>query len=254
MANRRQLWFEIAVVFSLSLGASALYSIVALIAKLTAETTLAQQQTTINRSLSEREWLDFTYQFLGFALGLAPVALVVFLIYKESGKLRESFSSLGWQQPGRLSDLSRGFLLTAAIGIPGIGLYLSSLALGINSQVVPADLNKYWWTAPILLLLALKAALLEEFLVVGYLFNRLQLLGWSSNRIIAVSALFRASYHLYQGFGGFIGALVMGFIFGWVYKKYGRLQILVFAHFLLDAFAFVGYSLLVPQLNQLLAG
>ena len=31
----------------------------------------------------------------------------------------------------------------------------------------------------------------------------------------------RGSYHLYQGFGGFLGNLVMGVVFGWFYTRTG---------------------------------
>ena len=37
--------------------------------------------------------------------------------------------------------------------------------------------------------------------------------------VIVTSALIRGSYHLYQGFGGFVGNVVMGVIFGWFYTR-----------------------------------
>ena len=55
------------------------------------------------------------------------------------------------------------------------------------------------------------------------------------------AALLRGSYHLYQGFGAFIGNFAMGIAFGWLYTRFGRLLPLVIAHFLLDAAIFVGY-------------
>jgi membrane protease YdiL (CAAX protease family) len=61
---------------------------------------------------------------------------------------------------------------------------------------------------------------------------------------ILISATIRGSYHLYQGFGGFIGNFVMGMVFGWAYKKWGRVMPLVLAHFILDAVSFVGYALI----------
>ena len=48
--RRRRLAWEIAIVLGLSLGASAVYSIVSLVAKLTAESSLASQSTSLNAS------------------------------------------------------------------------------------------------------------------------------------------------------------------------------------------------------------
>jgi membrane protease YdiL (CAAX protease family) len=91
---------------------------------------------------------------------------------------------------------------------------------------------------------ALRAALQEEVIVVGYLFTRLDELRWRPWLVVAASALLRGSYHLYQGFGGFVGNAIMGVVFGLVYRRFGRVAPLVVAHFLLDLVSFVGYDLL----------
>ena len=237
--SKLRIKIELAVVFALSLGASAIYSIVSILARLTDETSLAQQTATINRQLSDREWLDFSYQFLGIAFGLAPVALVLFLLWEKKSS---PFKTIGLDllRPGR--DLWRGMWLAAVIGIPGLGLYLASRQLGISAEVIPAALGEYWWTVPMLLFAAVRASLLEEVIVVGYLFNRLSRLGFSIYSQIVISASLRASYHLYQGFGGFIGNFVMGLLFGYLYQRWGRVMPLVVAHFVLDAAIFVGYA------------
>ena len=80
-STKRRIQIELGIVFALSLGASAIYSVVSLLAKLTAPEGLANQTATINRQLSEREWLDLSYQLLGIVFGLAPVALVLFLLW-----------------------------------------------------------------------------------------------------------------------------------------------------------------------------
>lgn len=66
-----------------------------------------------------------------------------------------------------------------------------------------------------------------------------------------MSALIRGAYHLYQGFGGFLGNLVMGLVFGLVYRRTGRVGPLIVAHTLLDVVAFVGYALLRGHLSWL---
>lgn len=87
--------------------------------------------------------------------------------------------------------------------------------------------------------------------MVGYLFARWRQAGWSTWPVIATSALIRGTYHLYQGFGGFAGNIVMGLVFGWIYTRTRRVMPLVVAHTLLDVTAFVGYTLLKSHLDWL---
>lgn len=239
---------------ALSFGASGVYAVVNIVERMTREVALSSQTATINRPLNERAGFDLTYQLLGFLFGLAPVFLVAFLLWREN---RPHLHGLGLGRPcgnaavGTFGARSRwwisesgwGFALAAAIGIPGLGFYVFAKTIGINATVVPTVLDAYWWTVPILILQALRAALGEELIVVAYLFNRLRLLGVGATGIIIASALLRGSYHLYQGFGGFIGNVIMGLLFAWVYNKYGRALPLIVAHWLLDIVSFVGYPL-----------
>jgi membrane protease YdiL (CAAX protease family) len=246
--DKLRIKLELAIVLALSLGASAIYSIISIVARLTVETSLAQQTATINRQLSDRQWLDFSYQFLGIALGLAPVALVLYLLW-EKKKSPFGLIGLNLSEPGR--DIWRGTWIAALIGIPGLGLYLVSRQLGISAEVIPAAVGEYWWAIPMLLFVAVRASLIEEVIVIGYFFNRLSRLGFSIRSQILLSALLRGSYHLYQGFGGFIGNFFMGLLFGYLYQRWGRVMPLVVAHFLLDAAIFVGYAALKDVLTFL---
>ena len=240
--SRVRLRWEIVIVLGLSLGASAVYSIVSIIARLTEEVALGDQSATINGSQSTREWLDFTYQFLGIVFALFPVALVLYLLWQPG---RSAFRRLGvdFTEPRR--DLLRGGGLLLLIGIPGLGLYLAGRALGFTVAVVPSPLDTFWWTIPILVFSALRSALSEELIVVGYLFTRLRELGWNAWTIIVSAALLRGSYHLYQGIGPFVGDALMGVVLGWCYLRWGRVMPLVIAHWVLDILSFVGYPLAV---------
>ncbi|MEJ1091021.1 CPBP family intramembrane glutamic endopeptidase [Microbacterium istanbulense] len=233
-----RLWWEIAIVLALSLGQSAVYSIVQLAYRLTDTTPLAEQTTTLNPSRSDRELFDLIYQVLSIGFALVPVLLVCFLLWRSS---RPHLGALGLDgtKPGR--DIGSGVLLVLAIGIPGLGLYLAGRALGLFVAVNPGGLDAHWWTVPILLLSAARASLVEEVIVLGYLFARLRLLGWGPWPIIIATSILRASYHLYQGPGAFIGNLAMGLLFGWLYARSGRLLPFLVAHFVIDATAFVGY-------------
>lgn len=236
--TRRRLWSELLIVLGLSLGASAVYSVVAILNRLTQEAALSQQTATLNRSLSEREIFDLVYQLLAVFFGLMPVALVAFLLW-QSAKPHLGKLGIDFLHPAR--DTASGLGLALIIGIPGIALYLLSRTVGINVQVIPTALDEHWWTIPVLLLSAARAGITEEVIVVGYLFSRLATLGWGRWTIILSTALLRGTYHLYQGFGAFLGNIAMGILFGWLYSRYKRLLPLVIAHAIIDAAVFVGY-------------
>lgn len=223
---------------ALGLGQSAVYAIVQLAYRLTDATPLAQQTTTLNPSRSDREVFDLVYQLLSIGFSIVPVLLVCFLLWQRS---RPHLGALGLdgRRPGR--DAGAGMLLVLAIGIPGLALYLGGRALGLFVAVNPAGLDAHWWTVPVLLLSAARASLQEEVVVLGYLFARLRTLGWGPWPIIVATSVLRATYHLYQGPGAFVGNLAMGLLFGWLFSRSGRLLPFLVAHFLIDAAAFVGY-------------
>ncbi|HEU5108493.1 MAG TPA: CPBP family intramembrane glutamic endopeptidase, partial [Micromonosporaceae bacterium] len=117
--------------------------------------------------------------------------------------------------------------------------------------VIPASLPDLWWAVPVLVLAATQNALLEEIVVVGYLLTRLRELGWRIAPAVATSALLRGAYHLYQGFGAFVGNAIMGVVFALFYLRTRRVLPLVIAHTLLDVVAFVGYTLLRDRVSWL---
>jgi membrane protease YdiL (CAAX protease family) len=244
----RQIRWEIFVVFAVSLGASGLYAFVSLIGSLTAPKALGQQQAVLNGSLAPgRPLLDLFLQLTNLVIGFAPVALVFYLMYRSG----EGPSDLGLDtsQPGR--DLLKGVILAAVIGGSGLGLYLAAYKLGFALNVVAESLPAVWWRIPVLVLSAAHNGILEEIVVLGYLLNRLDQLGMRPSRAIALSAVLRGSYHLYQGFGGFIGNAIMGVIFGILYKRWGRVTPMIIAHTLIDTGAFVGYATLHGHVSWL---
>lgn len=237
--SRNRLKIEILLVLGLSLGASAAYSIVSIVNRLTQKIALSQQTATINGSLSDRPTFDLIYQLMALFFDLVPVALVIFLLWNSS---RPHLTRLGIDGFRPRRDGVTGLGLALVIGIPGIAVYLGGKALGITVNVVPTALDTYWWTVPVLVLSAVRAGLQEEIIVIGYLFERLRQLGWGRWRILVLTSVLRGSYHLYQGIGAFIGNFAMGLLFGWLYQRNGRLVPLIIAHAIIDIAIFVGYS------------
>ena len=229
---------EILLVLGLSLGQSAIYSVLSIIRSLT-QGPLNQQTTTINNSVTpERPWLDLAYQVAGIAFPLVPVGVALYLLWQTGDRARIGFDL---RRPG--FDLGRGFFAAAIIGIPGLVFYVAARELGFNTNVAPANLAENWWTIPVLAGYAVMNGVLEEVIMLGFLFVRFEQLKLGPWTGIVISALIRGSYHLYQGFGGFIGNVVMGLVFGWAYQRYGRSLPLIVAHWLLDIVSFLGFPL-----------
>lgn len=246
--TRRLIAFEVVAVLAVSLGRSAVSAFIDLMGSLTARKALSAQHATLNASAAPgRPWLDLSYQVYGIAFGLAPVLLVAYLLAREGASLR----TLGVDRTRPWWDLGRGAAVAAVIGGTGLGLYLAAHAAGAALTVVPTTLPAVWWRIPVLIASAFQNAALEEVVVLGYLLRRFDQAGWSPARADAVSAVIRGSYHLYQGFGGFIGNLVMGLIFARLYRRWGRVMPLLLAHGLIDTAAFVGYVLLAPHVSWL---
>jgi membrane protease YdiL (CAAX protease family) len=226
---------EVLVVLSLSILRPAAFAILSLLeAPIAGVVVAAADQSN-----------EFTRQLLGFVFALAPAFLVVHLV-RRSG---EGVAAIGLGADRPTFDLSRGVVVAVVVGIAGIGVYLGAVELGVNRFVVPVPPLGHWWTIPALVLNAVEAGIVEEVIVLGYLITRLQQLSWSAAVAVGASALLRGSYHLYQGWGGFVGNLAMGALFGFLFLRWGRRTWpFVVAHVLLDVGAGVGFILFRDRL------
>jgi len=248
LQRRRVLRSEVLLVLAVSVGASALYAGLSLLRKLLAPIPLSQTQANLNGSyVPDQPWLDLAYQLVNVALGVVPALLALHLLARD--RIPPSALGMDRDRPGR--DLAGGALLAAAIGIPGLLLYLAAHALGLSATVVPSSLPDVWWRVPVLILSAVMNSVLEEVVVVGYLVTRLRQLGRSAVWAVGLAALLRGAYHLYQGFGAFVGNALMGVVFGWFFARTGRLLPLIIAHTILDVVAFVGYTALSGHVSWL---
>ncbi len=218
---------EILVVLAVSVLASAASAILSLFE--------APIKGTVVAAASQNPL--FARQLLDFVFGLAPVALVIHLLHRDGATV----GSIGFRWDDGRRDIARGLALFAVVGLAGLGIYLAAVCLGVNRFVVPAPPPGHWWTYPAVVMNASGAAFLEEVVVLAYLITRLRQLAWSPLAIILASALLRASYHLYQGWGGFLGNLLMGALFAVLFLKWRRAWPFVITHFLLDAAAAVGW-------------
>ncbi|MBM6591153.1 CPBP family intramembrane glutamic endopeptidase [Brevibacterium sp. RIT 803] len=239
--EKKRLWFELGLIAALSLGQSAVYAIMRLV-DITTRGPISDAQAKLNTSMSPRPGFDLVYQILDIGFTLVPVLMALYLLTRDPNAPPLS-TRLGVNgQRGK--DLGRGTLIFTIIGIGTLAVYAGGRALGITAEIQPANLGDHWWTIPVLILAAAKNGIVEEVIIFGFGAERLQRLGYGMWPIIISLAVFRASYHLYQGIGPFIGNVAMGIIFGWYFMRRGRLMPLVWAHVIIDAVGFLAPGIL----------
>lgn len=242
--TRASIRAELVIVFLISLGMSGLLSLVSIIETqikaARAQISLAQVHVAVAAPQSDVSVIDLIRQLLQVVKYGALGCLGLYLLWRAGVSLSER---LGLNLRRRWTDLAAGLGLAALIGIPGLGLYLLANHLGLSLTVIGSSLTDTWWRIPVSILLAVANAFLEEALVVGYLLTRLGHLRVPVVWAVVISAVLRGSYHLYQGYGGFVGNAIMGVIFALVFLRWRRLWPLVIAHSVIDIVVFVGYPL-----------
>jgi membrane protease YdiL (CAAX protease family) len=245
LAERRPLRFEVAIVLSVTFGLSAVEALLELTDSVLRN--LSSQKIPLNPRRSHFDLIDLGLNATVVVQLIGWGSLGLYLLWRSgSGPARVGLARFQWRP-----DLLGGLGLAALIGLPGLGLYLAARALGLNASVIPSGLGDTWWRIPMLTLTAFADGWAEEIIVVGYLLTRLDELGVGARAALLWSSLLRGAYHLYQGFGAGLGNVAMGLVFGYAWRRTGRLWPLVIAHGLIDAVAFVGYALLAGHLGWL---
>ncbi len=248
----RSVRFEIVLVFVITLGMSGLRSLVSIIETQIkanqAQVSLNKMHVSVAAPQSSVGVIDLVRQLLNIVHGVAWGALGLYLLWRAGVSLSRHLG-LNLRRPWH--DLATGAGLAALIGIPGLAFYLIGNALGITLTVQASTMTDVWWRAPVSVLIAFQNGFLEECLVVGYILTRLRQLDVRPWGAILLASVLRGSYHLYQGYGGFAGNLVMGLVFGYVFLRWRRLWPLVIAHGLIDTVAIVGYPLLHGHVSWL---
>jgi membrane protease YdiL (CAAX protease family) len=247
--RRPRYGLELLAVLVVSFGFSALDALLSFVrTQVTVQGGFANAQVpVVTHSVTSYPWLDLLDDLAGVLHGLGPPLLALVLLARDpAGRgLSVGLDRLRWR------ELAQGAGFCALIGLPGLGLVWLGRQLGFNGQIIAVTFPDVWYRVPVLLLDAFQNGAAEEIVVSAYLVTRLLQLGWSRERAVIASASLRGCYHLYQGYGGFAGNLVMGLIFAWWFQRTRRVVPLVVAHFLLDAISFVGYLYLAPHISWL---
>jgi uncharacterized protein len=242
---RRVLRVEVVLVLAVTFGVSAVSSVLQLIDSVLRN--LSKQTIPLNPRRSYFNLIDLGLNLTSVAELIAWGALGLYLLWRSGfGPVRVGLARPQWR-----GDVLGGVGLAALIGLPGLGLYVVARLLGLSASVVPSGLTDTWWRVPVLTAVAFANGWAEEVIVVAYLMTRLRQLGTGRLGALVCSSLLRGAYHLYQGWGAGLGNLVMGLVFGYVWRRTGRLWPLIVAHGIIDTVAFVGYALAARHLGWL---
>ncbi len=171
-------------------------------------------------------------------LPLAALVPLALLLLVRTG---QPPSSIGLGRPRFTVDIwpALGLVGLSFLGELGLGIVFSPL-LAHNSKLVnPVPLGHVpayyviWGLSA-----SAVTAVSEEVFVNGYLITRLQQLGWSPGRALALSLVLRTSYHVYYGVA-FLFTVPFGYFVTRSFQKHRRLNRAIAAHFLFDAILFV---------------
>lgn len=240
---------EVWLVLGVSLGISAVGSLINFLDIQTRRGGFAHATATLNAAASPREWVDLSYQLLDVVNGVVPALLALYLLSRSApaaaaGAAVRSGFGIGLDRYRWRPEVLQGLGFAALIGIPGLGLVALARHLGINADIAASGLADTWYRYPVLVLDGIQNGVLEEIVMIGFLLTRLRQLNWTPLRAVLLSAFIRAGYHAYQGVGGFVGNLVMGALFGLWFTRTRRVLPLIIAHCVIDIVSFVGYAAL----------
>jgi membrane protease YdiL (CAAX protease family) len=163
-------------------------------------------------------------------VALVPLAL---LLLARTG---QTPSALGIGVPRFLTDWLPGLGLAAAAFGSEIVVLIPLTPLiahhhSLISSIPVGHVPSYYvvWG----LAISAMTAITEEVMMSGYFLTRLEQLGWSQRKSLALSVALRTSYHVYYGLG-FMLTIPFGFFVTRSFQKHRRLMRPIAAHFLFD--------------------
>ncbi len=240
---------ELLAVLGISYGMSGLYALLSFVRAqvvINRGVGFGGVATTINQAgKTQYEWLDVLDRLADVLHGILPAFLAIVLLLRSPGGRG---LGIGLDRL-RGRELAHGAGFALLIGVPGLALVYFARRLGLNAQLVVVDFPDVWYRVPVLVLDAFQDGAAEEIIVCAFVLTRLRQMGWTNSRALAAGAVLRGSYHLYQGYGGFVGNAVMGVVFGLWFQRTRRIWPLVIAHFLIDAASFLGYVYLHDRVS-----
>ncbi|MCC6574118.1 MAG: CPBP family intramembrane metalloprotease [Planctomycetes bacterium] len=167
---------------------------------------------------------SFSYDATVHLATTVPVWMMLLYVIYRSG---EGFKAFGISRPRLIVDIPVGIVLCVVIYAAEIGM-LQRYGWLQSSYVPPMPLGLA--ENLLLFVMYLSNSLSEELGMRAYLMRRFGQLTKSPLAAYFIAAVLFASYHLYQGWVGGLGALIFGLGYGAVYILTRRIWPLLIAH------------------------
>jgi len=186
------------------------------------------------------EIASFSIPILLFTLiiySLPSLVLIWFLLYRR--KIPEYRPA----KPGK-NDLLSGIITLPALLLTGFTISMISAITGTVSSepIITSPSSPAGWIT--LSVYCLFSAYLEESYFRFYLLSKKDEFRLSAPFALILSALLFGICHIYEGFFGFLNALLCGLLLGSIFLKYRTLHGIAIAHAAYNITAFVLYAVI----------
>ena len=175
--------------------------------------------------------LDLMLGEVGMWLLLLCIILWIYFVEKQT------IVSIGWKKITRktiFAGLGLGLILFILFGI--ITTVIQLIGLELNQEMAELFASQ---PLPILILIALRAGVVEEVLYRGYAFERINDLTKSKFLAGLVPLIIFTLAHLTWGVGHLAFVFIAGGLFTLLYAKKRNLALVIIAHFIVDVIALV---------------
>lgn len=184
--------------------------------------------------------LDLSFIMANVGMWWLLFALIVSWVYFVE---KRNIASVGWKGCSTktvLGGVALGLLLFVLFGV--LNVAIRAIGLELNQETAALFASQPW---PVLLLVVIRAAVVEEVLYRGYCFERLFELTGSKLLAGLVPLIVFTLAHLGWGVGHLLFVFLAGGLFAIIYAMKRNLALLIVAHFTVDALALMVLPLML---------
>ena len=185
------------------------------------------------------QFLHLELKFFEGAMWLLLLLILIWIYFVE----KRTISSIGWKKltvKTVLSGIGLGFVVFVLFGV--LTTAIQAVGLELNQETAELIASQ---SIPFLLLIALRAAVVEEVLYRGYAFERVYELTKSKWLAGLIPVIIFTLVHYSWGVGHLVFVFFAGSVFMLVYISKRNLGLIMIAHFITDVIALLVLPILL---------